>query len=271
MRYPTALAIVVLILTQSPGLVSAQEGGNLDDSLAQKGTAWLRIVTDIDSAIVMLGGVVVGKTPFVAESLSAGRYEVKILHPDLANWVTPTVSDTIRLVGGENTTLKYTLVGGIVVQSIPDGAMVAIRDSLLGVTPLTLLPGRLPRGEMIQVKKAGFEPVLVDLSLAKRGVLAVPLRRQAGSVAEGVDGGLIISNGQEGRTARLYISAGVLLVSGIATVWFKNTADQRQEAYSITGDPYLLAESRRLDTAAAISLGVLQVNIGLFLYFLLSD
>jgi hypothetical protein len=271
MRYRATAAILLFGLTQSLCPVAAQESGSPADSLAQKGTARLRIVTDVDSAIVVLGGNVVGRTPFVAESLSAGVYQLEILHPDMANWMTPTIADTIRIVGGENTTLKYTLVGGILVQSVPDGASVVVRDSILGVTPLALLVGRFPRGGMIQVKKAGFEPVLVDLSLAKRGVLTVPLRRQPGPAGEGDESGLVISRGQGGKTARLYISAGVLLVSGIATVWFKNAADQRQEAYSVTGDPFLLAESKRLDTAAGISLGVLQVNIGLFLYFLLSE
>jgi hypothetical protein len=271
MRRHVAAAVVLLELI--PGISLAEIGldGGATDTLARTVVAQLQIITDVDSAFVSLDGRMVGRTPLVADSLSAGIHGVQIIHPDEANWLTPAITDTIRLLPGQKRILRYTLTSGIIVRSDPDGASVFMRDSLLGVTPLSLLPGRWSRSTLLQVKKPGYEAVFVDPSLSNRGVLTVPLHGQPGGPGGG-DNTALIEAGEGGpRALRLYISGGVAVAAGVASAYLKIAADERQEAYSLTGDPSILSERRRFDTAAGITFAVTQIALGLFSYYLLSE
>jgi hypothetical protein len=265
------IAIVLIAIQTLVALAGTRPDGSDVDTVARIDLARLQILTEPDSATVMIRGRIVGKTPLIVDSCAPGVYDLRILHPDGANWLTPVVSDTIRLQGGQTTTVRYSLNGGIIVRSDPDGASVFLRDSLLGETPLSLLRGRWSKNTLLQVKKDGFAPVFVDPSLAVRGVLTVPLQGLPGVAGGGDIMSLVLPSGNGRHLLRLYISSGVALISGVASAYFKITADERQEAYQRSGDPLALSERKRLDTAAGICFAVAQISLALFSYFLLSE
>ena len=79
------------------------------------------------------------------------------------------------------------------------------------------------------------------------------------------------SEGLTGRKIALYASGGVAVVAGVAAAYFKINADDRNDAYHLTGNPSLLDERRRLDTSAGIAFAATQIGFAIFSYLLLSD
>ncbi len=79
------------------------------------------------------------------------------------------------------------------------------------------------------------------------------------------------SDGLTGRKFALYASGGVAVVAGVAAAYFKINADDRNDAYHLTGDPSLLDERRRLDTAAGFAFAATQIGFAIFSYLLLTD
>jgi hypothetical protein len=75
----------------------------------------------------------------------------------------------------------------------------------------------------------------------------------------------------QGIPLPLFVTGGTALISGIAAASWKVRADEVYAAYRTTPDPSARERTRRLDTSAAVALAAMQVSIGLFMYFLLSE
>ena len=243
------------------------------DTVASQNTCGLTIESSPDSAGVFLNGVMKGRTPFRADSLTAGLYHIRIEHPDASNWLSPVATDSVRLEPGERKSFRFTLAGGIIVYSDPDGASVFLRDSLLGQTPLVFLPGHWSPTSNLEVRKNGYERAVVTPAMAIRGILRVPLTR-AWTAASEEDSSLVDNVRDSEHSARLYIisiSGGVAVLATISSAYFKTVADHREDAYLLTGDPANLSERQRLDTAAGVSLVVAEVSLAIFSYFLMME
>jgi len=97
-----------------------------------------------------------------------------------------------------------------------------------------------------------------------------PLRLEPATLP-GVSSLLRSNTGQNGRTIALYTSGGIAIVAGVAAAYFKISADGRNDTYLMTGNPALLDERRRLDTAAGIALMVTQIGFAVFSCLLLAE
>ena len=55
----------------------------------------LEIRSDVDSALVVLDGAFVGRTPYMADSLAPGVHRIRVLHPDITGWLAAKMDSTV--------------------------------------------------------------------------------------------------------------------------------------------------------------------------------
>jgi len=255
-------ALVILL-----ALVSAAARGQGDSSLTA-GTASLTIQTSPAGATVSVDDTMRGTTPLAIAALSPGRHILQITHPDTANWLTGGTADTVVLQAGEERVLHYALSGWLLLNTVPSGAGVYLGDSLAGTTPLLLRQ----RGELharLTLAREGYATVVARPEDFRRGALLLTLTPAAGG------GGAVPPPGeailQPGPSpVPLYISGISAIVSGVAAAYCKARADEASDEFLRTRNPAQLSERDRFDTAAAVSIVVMEVSLGLLVYFLVS-
>ena len=231
--------------------------------------ASLSISTGADTAWVFIDTVRLGRTPWRSDSLSPGTHRLRLVETDVSSWLTGSIVDTVVLSPGEERSLRYTFERWVTIITDPSGAVVRIGDSLAGTTPLVLLArGEAERGPIL-VEKQGFEATTVPLSAFQGGISRTILKKIW--QPEGPDGSVTPGDEAGRNSLRLYVVGGATLVAGVAAAYFKIKADGRNAAFLETGDPWQGSETRRLDTAAAVALAIMQVNFALLTYFLLSE
>jgi hypothetical protein len=72
------------------------------------------------------------------------------------------------------------------------------------------------------------------------------------------------------RSLFKYLLAGIVVLGG-TTAYFKLKADEKFDAYEITGDQELLDETERYDLISGITFTALQINFGVLIYFFLNE
>jgi hypothetical protein len=232
--------------------------------------ATVSIVTDTEGARVMLNGQDVGSTPLTVDSLFPGVFSLMIVPSDASDWLTEIVHDTIEIAAGEMRTLRYRLRKGILLNSVPSGATVRLGDSLAGTTPL-LIPSRaLEHSHVVTVSLEGYHPATLQAGPLLDGSLTVPLARHW--TRDGTSGlPMVLPESADGRTLPAVLSGAGAILAGAAAAYLKIEADERNATYRRSLDPRILAERDRLDRAAAFSLVIMQVGMGVLMYILLTD
>ncbi len=222
----------------------------------------ITIKTDIEGALVFVDGDSLGTTPLTV-SLEPGRHYLRIISPDVENWLSPPVTDSISVVAASPQTLQYSVTPNILVLTSPSGAEVFASDSLIGTTPLVV-----KNGVSLSLQKHGYEDLAVEAVNARRGVLSFPLKKVWQSNTEESS----LKDSEEKRSPlRLYLTGAATILAGATTAYFKVKADNSYGNYLQTGQLNSLSETNRFDTAAGISLAATELSIGLFTYFMLSD
>lgn len=229
----------------------------------------LHIETDVDSAIVRMDSLTVGYTPLDLPGLLPGTYVLDIIDPDLSNWLTQNVTDSITVVAGEQTTRRYALQPRMALLSDPSGAEVLAGDSVLGTTPL-LLPRDAVAHQSLVLRKEGYDQrtIMQPMEGATRGFAAFSLTKAWNIEGDAIAYGAVKPSP---NTVPLYVTGVATVLSGAAAAYFKIKADSRYQNYQQTGDQAFLRQTDRLDTAAAISLALTQAGLALFTYYILSE
>lgn len=264
-------ALIRLLVTVAclPACARAGPGSSWPDSSLAPAPA-LTIRADVDSAIVVLDGKRAGVAPLTIDSLSEGTHVVRVLDPDLNNWLAGAVSDTLRLRRGDRTVRSYAVPRQISLLSTPPEADVFFNDSLIGATPLLLSRDSLVARSLLTVRKDGYQDAVIRPDQARRGFLLLPLVPAWSK--NGIENALMEQSVVPGRTMTgAYLSGAAAVIAGVATAYLKIRADDRQSQYELTGNPALRSERIRLDRGAAVTLALTQISFGIFAYFLLSD
>jgi hypothetical protein len=256
-----AIALALLVLT---GIARA-----VPDSTLSTPRTSLGISTMPDSGWVYIDGAFAGRAPVRIDTLPPGRHILHIVHPDYSNWLTEGAGDTILLLKDTLLVRHYKLSQWYSVISIPSDASVFAGDSLIGVTPLILRPNLIPPDSSLTIRKKGFNPVSSSLALAARGVLVVPLL-PSGEPSEENDWRLASAPGSRKNVLPLWVAGGSALVFGGFSAYYKLAADDQQQAFLATGNPYNAAERSRLDKLSALYFVAAQIGLGAFIAFLLS-
>lgn len=220
------------------------------------------IKTDIEGAWVFVDGDSAGVTPLTV-SLEPGGHYIRIIPPDVENWLSLPVTDSISVVAASPQTLQYSVTPNILILSSPSGAEVYARDSLIGTTPLVV-----KNGMSLRLHKPGYEEKTVEAANAPRGVLSFPLKKVWQS---GTEESTFKDTEEKHSPLRLYLTGAATILAGATTAYFKVKADNTYGNYLQTGELHSLSETNRFDTAAGISLAATELSLGLFTYFMLSD
>ena len=241
------------------------------DSSTVSQYARLEVRSDRDSATVYMDSVMVGRTPLVLDSVAPGSHIIRVVPPHPEEWNTGPVTDTVDCVAGHPNIFSFPLRSFISLTSIPPGASLYINDSLAGVTPLLLKPKDVHAGVDLTMKMHGFEPAGIGPEALTGSALQIALKAGWQSPTDETTPFL---SGREYWTPRrigLYVSGGISVLAGVAAAYFKIAADDKQSAYEETGDPSLLADRRRLDTWAGISLAATQAALAFLSYLLITE
>ncbi len=266
---------VILFLSAFSALMSARIAAQTQqpDTLGYMPETSVAILTNIDSSVVFVDAVRKGLTPLSLSDLTPGTHHLVLQHPDAESWLTSSIADSIRVVSGQPLTLRYRFEPRYLIQSIPFDAEVVLADSVIGRTPLAFSGGPsllLDKKTTLTLRKPGYETGTFDMGMAQHGVLSVTLKNlwETNGDQEAI---FRSDNGQISKPLRLTLAIAGTVLSGTAAAYFKIKADDRYLEYRRSGNPDLLAQSQRLDTAAAVAFVATQIGLGLFTYFVLSN
>ncbi len=230
--------------------------------------ALLVINSSPESAWVMLDTTVVGRTPCSFPIPAPGRYRLRIQSPDVSNWLSGSVDDTVEVTPGTTVSRTFALEAWTLVLTVPMGAEIVAGDSLLGTTPFIVRPGRLSPTTPLTFRLAGYETATANLGLAAKGILRVPLRARPD--AELSFDQAVGANARPSHL-RLYLTGGGAILAGAAAAYFKVKADNANNDYLLTGNPAFSSDRNRFDTTSGAFLVVTQISLGLFFAFLMSE
>ncbi len=230
--------------------------------------AVLLINTSPESAWVLLDTAVAGRTPCSLTVPAPARYHIRIQSPDVTNWLSGSIDDTLEVRPGQTVRRTFVLETWTLVVTSPMGADILARDSLLGTTPFIVKPGMFSPETPLTFRLAGYAPATATLSLAENGILRIPLER---SSEQEVTFDQNAAAGAGPSHLRLYLTGGGAILAGAAAAYFKVKADDANNEFLATGDPAFSSDRDRFDTTSGVFLAVTQISLGLFLAFLMSE
>jgi hypothetical protein len=223
------------------------------------------IEANIDSAVVVIDGAVVGVTPVRVDSLTPGSHQIAILDPDIAAWPGESIHDSIAVRQDTLVTYGYELRKRYFVTSDPGGASVFFNDSLMGTTPLLLPYINQSSLGLIHIRKEGFEEIRPVHQGS--GILTARFREQW-QPESSTEFPLLVSE-QSGFP--LILAGAATVLSGTAAAYLKIKADNRYQQFLATNNPDLLDQTHSIDRGAAVAIVVTQLSIVFFVYFLLKE
>lgn len=257
------IARILIFLLLSASTLFAQQPDSLE--AVETTSSTVTILADIEGAYVFLNGDSIGTTPLLDFAIPPGSYNLRMVSPDVGNWLSEPIVDSVTIKEGTSREFSYTFSRKFLIVTTPSGAEVAVKDSILGTTPLVLKTDHAS----LTLRRSGFEETIIDLASAKRGIVTAQLKRKW---QHDSDETALNDETNEGTgSLRLYITGATTIVAGAASAYFKVRADNLYGQYIRNGDPAQLSEVNRLDTAAGIALAATQISLGLFTYFVLSE
>jgi hypothetical protein len=222
-------------------------------TFSQDCKAKLIVKTDEKKAIIKLNNDLLGFGNVEIE-LIKGKY-VLTLHEPSDLWDAKYFRDTITVSNCSEINLSYHFNSSIYLETNPEDVSVFNKDSLIGNTPL-FIPDRF---SMITLSKKGYQSrdVSVNENLNNNRIGLKYIGR---------------NNGKSFYEKDIFkILVGSLVVLGGATAYFKLKADNRYESYQSTGEQAYLDQTRKFDLISGITMGALQINFGVLIYYFLTD
>lgn len=160
----------------------------------------LSIQSDPVGATVFLNGAEMGQTPYTAEALKEGAYQVRLLLKNFKIW-----KQNVMIHSGQQSDVKAQLEvipGKILVHSEPSNASVRVDQRLAGVTPL-LLENVKPGSMRLSMEKPGYKEwnETVVVKPGEQTHVSKTLQRQTGkvtlvSVMKGLDARILNADKQ---------------------------------------------------------------------------
>lgn len=255
------LILVLLLCFITPNLLHSQDFG------------YIKIETDSSGIEILIDGKLVGMTPLPPVAVQPGEHQVAALHPQRYQWGNLDWLQLIQISFGDTVILRPTFKILFSIQSQPFGAEVYLNDDLQGTTPLTFACESKNSCAVI-LKKEGYKDQVIDLSQVQTDHLQVSLVKNSNLVdlyqAEKETG--LKQNRYRKITYGLW---GLSILTGLATVYFKDQADEKYRQYLVSGSLQemnkLFNDANRYDRYSTISLGAVQGCFVLSFYFLIKS
>lgn len=212
------------------------------------------IKTDVDSSLIFINNNFAGKGRIETE-LGKGNYLVIATEPSVL-WDAKKISDSLKISNcDEPKIISLKFNNGFYLQTDPQDAYVYSKDSLLGFTPI-YVPEYF---SSLELKKPGYENVAMSTNtmssdkIVKLNYIGLP-------------------NGKNFFEKDLFkILLGGIIVLGSATAYYKLKADDKFSQYQATGKGDYLTQTRKYDLISGITMGALEINFGVLLYYFLGD
>ena len=224
------------------------------NAFAQGCKTKVEIKTFPDSLNTFLNNNFFGRSS-VDIKLTKGKYVISAKESPII-WDAKTISDTLTIAGCEkDTSINFNYSKQVYLNTDPQDAYVYKSDSLIGFTPLFIPLS----SDSLTLKKPGFlsKSFLVTSKynddIIKLNAIFQPEH----------------TNFFAGQAFKILV--GSIVVLGAATAYFKLRADDRFSQYENTGDQSLLDQTRTNDLISGITLGALEINFGILMYYFLSD
>ena len=212
------------------------------------------IKTDIDSSSIFINNNFTGKGKVETE-LSPGNYSITAEEPS-SFWDAKEINDFLKIGNCDEAKLiSLNFNKRFYLQTNPQDAYVYSKDSLIGHTPL-FVPEYL---NSLELKKPGYKNVSIySNNISSNKIVNLNYIGHA--------------NGKNFFQKDLFkILIGGIITLGSVTAYFKLKADDKFSQYQATGNGDYLTQTRKYDLISGISLGALEINFGVLLYYILSD
>jgi hypothetical protein len=219
---------------------------------AQDCKAELKLSSDIDNTEYYLNETRVGEGMNLTIQSDTGSY-ILTARESGNIWNPLTLSETVDIIDCGEYKFSFLFSSVLYLKSEPSDAYVFRNDSLLGNTPLYISRGsgtvRLVKPGYRDAETSGFDLNNI-INLEETG------KRNGTSFYE--------------RNLFKYLIGGLVVLGG-TTAYFKLEADKKFDRYQLTGSDSYLKDTKRYDLISGITLGALQINFGLLLYYFLSE
>jgi hypothetical protein len=281
-RLGSAAATAALL---GAGATRALAGSVLQPGAAGPDSAYasLRVETIPSGLIVLVDGVRAGRSPVGPLWLPAKPARVQALSEDPRRFDTGRDAALVPLAPGRDTTIVLDLRPSVLLRTVPEPALLTLRDrtvgaedrdTILGETPLRIIPGRVERRALrLEADDHADTTLAADALLAMAaagggGPVTIALRRvnlSAPAPADGRKPPLL----RRRWVQYALIGVGAALTGSAAIL--RREGDRWYERYLSSSDPEeipgLYDKTIRYDRLAAGALGAGQVAItaGLFL------
>ncbi len=223
---------------------------------------YIEIASEPRGAEVFLGDSLLGTTPMrLRRSLAR---DVLCYFPSRDTWNGQVRALPEELPDAQSGVVILHFDREILLRSLPHGAAVFRGDSLLGYTPLRVdAEGGPLRVDALHHTGVDWDPGSVTRS--EYLLILTP--------SDDATAGNVSFHGNTWRLppADVLLPAGVGLLAGIAAVILKQKADAEYEEYLATGEEELLSQTKKYDIYAGISLALLQLGLGYFIYRLFDE
>ena len=255
---PTYLILLVLVVSGAFSGVAAQQ------------SATIRLDTNLPEALVYSDSVYIGRASNEYFKVPAGQSRLGIVAPNVDSWSMQPQYVELDMIPGDTLDVTLAFPYSYQIESVPFEAQVFFEQpearTLVGETPL-LYETEEPLRGMLVIAKAGYQVERYtpgeEIWNHHRTVLSRDLEE---SISE------VIWRPEKRASRWVEIAAGGLAIaSGIAAIRFKTKADRRYSRYELSGDPTLRSGFERYDRYAAISLGAMQVGVGVLAVRLVLD
>ena len=219
----------------------------------QSSKASFKITTNVESSQIFIDNNFVGNGVYNSQLLP-GKYFVDVMLDSL-KWNEQHFADTIKIEDSKPVNLNFNFKKKIYLETNPSNAYVYKNDSLIGYTPLFLNSDfnslKLERADY-QNKKITADDVKT-VNFINLNYIGKP-------------------NGKSFYEKDIFkILVGSIVILGGTTAYFKLKADNRFSNYESTGEQNYLTETRKFDLISGISMGLLQINFGILIYYFLSN
>ncbi len=223
-------------------------------SFSQDCKSKVTIKTNENSALIFINNNFAGRGNVVT-ALGKGDYLISAKEPS-SLWDAKEITDSLKIIDcGETKIVTLNFNKGLFLQTDPQDASVYSKDSLVGFTPLfvpTYSAG-------LELKKPGYENETLNSNNLSSGKI-IKLNY------------IGLPNSKSFFKSDLFkILLGGIITLGSATAYFKLKADDKFSLYQDTGNGDYLTQTRKYDVISGITMGALEINFGVLLYYFLND
>lgn len=226
---------------------------NYVNVLSQECVGLISIQVDYNKIKIYLNDSLVSKTSTTIE-VPIGKHKIKIMKDD-GEWGSEIITDSISIVDcGQEMNINYTFSENKILKTEPSNVAVYNNEKIIGYTPLRLIKNY----NKITLNKPGYESLTINSNEISDKMIKLELKN---TMEEKMF--------YEKNIFGILIGSALLL--GGTSAYYKIQADNKFDEYKITGNPETLQQTRNYDLISGITLGVLQINFGLLIYYFLVD